>query len=192
MWNLPNLLTLGRIAGLPVLLGLLFVHQPWAAWTCLALYTIAAITDFLDGYLARASNQITAIGRFLDPISDKIFVGCILIALVAQGQLGGVWVIPALVIMSRELLISGLREYLGPYNIQVPVSNMAKWKTTIQMFALGFLIVGDFGNVVLPHTLLIGQIGISIAAVLTASTGWAYLKIGWQHMVAQDSKPDSK
>jgi cardiolipin synthase len=185
MWNLPNLLTLGRIVLLPILLLLLAVPASWAAWTALGLYTIAAITDYLDGYLARATNQITPIGKFLDPISDKIFIGCLLMMLAAVGRLDGFWIIPALVILARELLISGLREYLGPYNIQVPVSKLAKWKTAIQMFTMGFLIVGDFGNGVLPNTLLIGQIGLAIAAALTVQTGWNYMVVGMKHMMEQ-------
>ena len=183
MWTLPNLLTMGRIALLPVIVFLFMIPETWAAWTCLALYSVAAITDFFDGYFARAYNQITPIGKFLDPISDKIFVGCLLLMLAAEDRLPGIWIVPALIIMGREILISGLREYLGPFNVQIPVSNLAKWKTTIQMIALGFLIIGNYGDVLVPHTLLIGQIGLAFAAILTVWTGWNYMAIGIRHMI---------
>lgn len=183
MWNIPNLLTMARIALLPVLVFLFMLPQAWAAWTCLGLYAFAALTDFFDGYLARAYNQITPIGKFLDPISDKIFVGCLLLMIASENRLPEYWIIPALVIMAREILISGLREYLGPFNVQIPVSSLAKWKTTLQMVAIGFLVIGPYGDAVLPHTLLYGQIGLAFAAALTVWTGWSYMAIGLRHMI---------
>ncbi len=182
MWTLPNILTLSRIAILPVIIGLFYISAPWAPWLALALYIIAAVTDFLDGYLARSMNKVSAFGKFLDPISDKIFVACIILVLAAFDRLEGWWLIAGLVIFVREFLISGLREFLGPKDVQVPVTSLAKWKTAIQMTALGFLIVGDAGNIILPHTLLIGQILISMAAMLTAYTGWHYLKHSFHHL----------
>ncbi len=182
MWTLPNILTISRIFTLPVIIGLFYWPTPWAPWIALALYTIACITDFLDGWIARSMNSASALGKFLDPISDKIFVACLILVLAAFDRLEGWWLIAGLVIFIREFLISGLREFLGPKDVQVPVTKLAKWKTTIQMFALGFLIVGDAGNVILPHTLLIGQILISIAAALTAWTGWHYLKHSFHHL----------
>lgn len=185
MWTLPNILTLGRIALLPVLVALFMLPSTWAAWAALIVYAIAAITDYFDGYLARTNNQITAIGKFLDPIADKIFVGCLLLLIAMEHRLPDLWIIPALVIMAREILISGLREYLGPYNIQVPVSRLAKWKTALQMVALGFLIIGPYGDVIVPNCLLIGQILLTLAAILTVWTGWNYLRIGVNHMMDQ-------
>lgn len=180
--QLPNLLTISRIALLPVLIGLFFVPESWAAWTALWVYIFCAVTDFLDGWLARKYGSTSKFGTFLDPISDKIMVACLLLVMVGFDRLPGLWMIPALIIFTREFLISGLREFLGPQNIQVPVSKLAKWKTTVQMVALGFLVIGDYGNTVLPHTLLIGQIGLTVAAVITIITGWNYLKIGFQHI----------
>jgi len=180
--NLPNILTLSRIALLPVLIGLLFVPENWAVWTALWIYTFCAITDFFDGYLARKYGSTSKFGTFLDPISDKIMVACLLLMLAGIGRLPDLWMIPALIIFIREFLISGLREFLGPQNIQVPVSKLAKWKTTVQMVALGFLIVGDIGDPIVPHTLLVGQIGLTIAAVITIITGWNYLKVGFKHI----------
>lgn len=182
MQNLPNILTFFRIAILPLIIGLFFLTDGWAAWAALGLYTLACITDFLDGYLARKWNVISPIGTFLDPIADKIFIVSLLIVLAGFDRLEGLWLIPAIVILVREFLISGLREFLGPKNIQLPVSKLAKWKTTVQMFALGFLVVGDVGNTVLPHTLLYGQVLISIAAVLTIITGWRYFVEGIKHI----------
>ncbi|MCB1530867.1 MAG: CDP-diacylglycerol--glycerol-3-phosphate 3-phosphatidyltransferase [Rhodospirillales bacterium] len=182
MFNLPNILTLSRIAMLPVLMVFFFIPAPWAAWSALGIYTLAAITDFLDGYLARSMDQISSFGKFLDPISDKIFVATLLLILVGFDRLTGVWIIPAIVILMREFLVAGLREYLGPLNVQLPVSKLAKWKTTVQMVTLGFLIVGDYGDVILPHTLSYGQWGLALASILTLITGWDYLKTGLKHI----------
>lgn len=182
MWTLPNILTLSRIALLPVLIGLFYWNHPYAPWIALAIYTICCITDFLDGYLARSQNSVSNFGRFLDPISDKIFVACLILVLAAFHRLDGLWLIAGLIIFAREFLISGLREFLGPQNIQIPVTKLAKWKTTFQMVALGFLIVGHPGDVLVPHTLLIGQILLSIAAAITAVTGWHYIKHSFKHL----------
>lgn len=186
--NLPNSLTLFRIAIIPVLVGLFLTQQVWALWTALGLYTLGAITDFFDGYLARRWNQMSAFGRFLDPIADKLLIAAMLILIAAFDRLPGMWTIPAIIIMMREMLIAGLREFLGPHRIVIPVSRLAKWKTTSQMFAMGFLIMGRHGDEVLPHTLLIGQIGISIAAALTIITGWDYMKKGLAHIQTMDDE----
>lgn len=180
--HLPNILTISRIVLLPVLIGLFFIHGAVAAWIALALYIFCAATDFFDGWIARKYNITSGIGTFLDPISDKIMVAALLITLAAFDRLEGVWVIPAIIILSREFLIAGLREYLGPQNIKVPVSNLAKWKTGFQMTALGFLVIGDYGNSILPYTLLIGQILLTVAALITVVTGWNYLKVGFKHI----------
>jgi len=182
MQNLPNILTFGRIAILPVIIGLFFVSGAWAAWIAVSCYTLACITDFLDGYLARKWKVVSPVGTFLDPIADKIFIVSLLVVLAAFERLEGIWLIPAIVILVREILISGLREFLGPKNIQLPVSKLAKWKTTVQMIALGFLVVGDYGDVIVPHTLLIGQILLTGAAILTVMTGWRYLIEGLKHV----------
>ncbi len=182
MTSLPNLMTMARILVIPLIIFLLYIPLAWAAWAALFLYILAAITDFFDGYIARKMNEVSDFGKFLDPIADKILVGSLLVVLAALDRLDGIWVIPAVVIMVREFLISGLREYLGPKNVTVPVMKLAKWKTALQMTALGFLIVGHYGDSVLPYTLLIGQVGLSIAAVMTVITGWHYMRIGFNHM----------
>lgn len=124
--------------------------------------------------MARKFNQISAFGTFLDPIADKIFVGALLILLVAFDRLEELWLLPVIAIFFREFLISGLREFLGPHDVQMPVTKLAKWKTTFQMLSLGFLILGP----VLPHVLMIGQYALLLAALLTVITGWGYMKAG--------------
>lgn len=182
MKQIPNILTISRIVLLPVLIGLFFVPGAIAAWWALAIYTFCAVTDFLDGYIARKYEVTSGVGTFLDPISDKIMVVSLLMALAAFDRLDGVWIIPAIIILSREFFVSGLREYLGPKNVKVPVSKLAKWKTAIQMVALGFLVIGNYGDNIIDHTLLIGQILLTAAAIITLITGWNYLKAGWKHI----------
>ena len=181
MRDLPNILTLSRLAILPVIIGLFYIPQAWAAWTALVFYTAACITDFLDGYLARTMKTESQLGKFLDPVSDKIFVGSLLLTLAAFDRLEGVWIIPAIIILLREFLISGLREFLGP-DKRMPSSKLAKWKTTVQMVTMGFLVMGDYGDVLVSHTLAIGQWGLTLAALLTVITGWDYLKAGMKHI----------
>lgn len=175
MKQLPNILTLSRMALLPVLIWLLYQPESWAMWSALGLYAFSAITDFLDGYIARKMDIVSPFGTFLDPIADKVFVAIILIALVDIGRLEGLWTIPVIVIFTREFLVSGMREFLGPKNIKLPVTQLAKWKTTFQMVALGILIYGGtatFG----------GQLTLAVAAILTFITGWSYLKEGFKHI----------
>lgn len=180
MVNIPTILTIGRLLALPVLVALFFTEDAWplAIWLNLALYIIAALTDFLDGWWARKFNQITPLGTFLDPISDKIFVGAMLVLLVAFGRLDGLWVVLPIIIMSREFLVSGLREFLGPHNVQMPVTKLAKWKTASQMLAIAILIIAP----ALPYALIAGQSLLAIAAILTIITGWGYLKVGLDHI----------
>jgi CDP-diacylglycerol--glycerol-3-phosphate 3-phosphatidyltransferase len=183
MKHLPNILTLLRIALILPMTALFFLENTWgltAVSINMGLYIIAALTDFLDGWLARKLNVISPLGTFLDPISDKILVGCLLVLLVGFGRLEGLWMLPVLVIMTREFLVSGLREYLGPHNVQMPVTKLAKWKTAVQMLALGFLVAGPAA----PSVLMAGQGLLCLAALITAVTGWGYLKAGLAHMRA--------
>ena len=188
--NLPNILTLSRILAIPVVVGLMLLDGPMGHWLALAAYVFACVTDFLDGYLARAWRQQSALGQFLDPIADKLLVAAVLLILVAQGPIRDLTILPAAVILCREILVSGLREFLAQVRVSVPVSRLAKWKTTLQMLALGFLIVGaagpDFGPVT---TAEIGVYGLWIAAVLTLVTGYDYLRAGLRHMATQAPPP---
>ncbi len=187
LFSLPNILTLSRIAAIPLIVGLMFVPAAWADWLACALFAAAAVTDYLDGYLARVWSQMSAIGKFLDPIADKLLVAAVLFMLVAAEKIGQVSVLPAVVILMREVLVSGLREYLAGIRVSVPVSRLAKWKTATQMVALGVLIVGDSGPDILPVR-MIGEVGLWIAALLTLVTGWDYLRSGVRHMAAEDER----
>jgi cardiolipin synthase len=177
MMNLANTLTIGRLLLLPFIIWLFFLPGANAAWWCFALYVIGAITDFLDGWVARKFNQVSEFGKFLDPISDKIFVAVILLMLVAIGRVTDYWVIAIMVIFTREFLVSGLREFLGPKNVKLPVTNLAKWKTTVQMIATGALIIAPY----IPFGFEIGLYGLAIAALLTVMTGWGYLAAAKEH-----------
>ncbi|UEM19571.1 CDP-diacylglycerol--glycerol-3-phosphate 3-phosphatidyltransferase [Skermanella mucosa] len=179
--SLPNLLTLSRIIVIPIIIGLFFVREHWAAWTACGLFALAAITDYFDGYLARSWSQVSLVGKFLDPIADKLLVAAVLFMLVAVDKLSGISVLPAVVILLREVLVSGLREFLAGIRVGMPVSKLAKWKTAIQMVALGILIVGDDGPSGVPVQ-MIGEVGLWAAGLLTLITGWDYMHAGWKHM----------
>ena len=188
--QLPNLLTMSRIAAIPVVVCLmLFVAPPAGNWLAFAVYCYAAITDFFDGYLARAWGQQSSLGRFLDPIADKLLVAALLLTLVGVGRFSGVHVLPAAVILCREILVSGLREFLATARVGLPVSMLAKWKTTVQILALGFLIVGPAGPRFGPLTTTqVGLVGLWIAAVLTLITGFDYLMAGLRHINREDAR----
>ncbi|HCB76455.1 CDP-diacylglycerol--glycerol-3-phosphate 3-phosphatidyltransferase [Sphingomonas yantingensis] len=182
MLTLPNILTLSRIFAVPLLVGLLWWPQ-WAAGYAIAfvLYCIVGFTDYLDGYLARSQGTVSKLGIFLDPIADKIMVAAVILMLASTRDIGGVHLIAGLVILLREIMVSGLREFLGSLRVSVPVSRLAKWKTTLQLVALGALIlagaVPDYGFV-----RVVGLASLWGAAVLTLVTGWDYLRVGLRHM----------
>ena len=196
MLSLPNILTLSRIAMIPMLAALLW----WPGWHAgylwaFVLYCLMGFTDYFDGYLARSSGAVSKLGQFLDPIADKIMVVSVILVLAAMGVLRGPYVgdahvIAGMVIVIREIAVSGLREFLGPLQVSVPVSKLAKWKTTFQLVSLGALILGqglpgwlvDVGEITinLPHT--VGLTTLWAAAVLTVITGWDYLRVGLKHM----------
>ena len=184
--SLPNVLTLSRVVMIPLLVAAFFLPWPVANWTALAIFAAASITDFFDGYIARRRAQFSDFGRFLDPLADKLLVAAALLMLAGFDRLPGLAIIPAVVILVREIVISGLREFLAGIKIGVPVSKLAKWKTTIQMVALGFLIVGDAAPAAVPAQ-LVGEIALWIAAALTIVTGYDYLKAGIGHIVAADA-----
>ena len=183
MFNLPNILTLSRIAAIPGVVGFLYMEPPLGNWLAFAIYAAAGVTDWLDGYLARAWKQQSALGRFLDPIADKLLISAILLVLVAVDRFGGLTTLAAVVILSREILVSGLREFLAGAQVSVPVSQLAKWKTTVQILALGFLIVGEAGPQFGPlSTTEVGIYGLWIAALITLVTGYDYLIAGLKHI----------
>ena len=188
MLTLPNLLTLSRIFAVPLLVFLLWKPAPYDYLITFVLYCIVGVTDYFDGYLARAQGRISRLGQFLDPIADKIMVAAVLVMLMASRKADGDvpiiqdWsVIPALIILLREIMVSGLREFLAELKVLVPVSALAKWKSTLQLLALGALILG--GAFPLQHWIhLVGIASLWAAAALTLITGWDYLRVGLKHM----------
>ncbi len=181
--RLPNLLTYGRVAAVPIVAGLLFwPEKDWARWSALAIFILAAVTDFFDGYLARLWSQQSSLGRMLDPIADKLLVAACLLMLCVDRQITGVSIWAAIIILLREILVSGLREFLAELRVSVPVSTVAKWKTALQPVAIGFLIAGPAGEKVLPGTEMIGLALLWAAAVLTLYTGWDYMKASMRHV----------
>jgi CDP-diacylglycerol--glycerol-3-phosphate 3-phosphatidyltransferase/cardiolipin synthase len=185
--SLPNLLTYGRVLAVPVVVMCMFWPEEfWMRWTALGIFALAAITDFLDGYLARIWEQQSSLGRMLDPIADKLLVAACLMMLVADRTIHGWSIWAAIVILSREILVSGLREFLAELRVSVPVSTIAKWKTTVQLVSVGFLIAGQAGETVLPGNVTIGIVLLWIAALLTLYTGYDYFKAGIRHVVELD------
>ena len=192
-YNIPNMLTYGRIIAVPLIVLCFFVEgtlqsTDFARWTALGLFSVASITDFLDGYLARIWNQTSNIGRMLDPIADKLLISVCLLLMAADTEktIAGWSLWAAIIILCREILVSGLREYLAELKVSVPVTQIAKWKTTVQMLALGFLLAGPAGEKVLPYTIEIGITLLWVAALLTIYTGYDYFRAGLKHVVDEE------
>jgi cardiolipin synthase len=183
VFNLPNNLTYGRLVAVPVVAALLLWGGNGARWMALLLFILAAITDFFDGYLARKWGQQSALGRMLDPIADKVLVAVILLVLAADRTISGVHIWAAIIILSREVLVSGLREFLAELRVSVPVTRVAKWKTTVQLLAVGFLIAGPAGDKIMPYVSDFGIAGLWVAAALTLYTGYDYFKAGIGHVM---------
>ncbi len=190
-YNIPNLLTYARIVAVPIIVGCFFVEgqlesSDVARWTALILFAVASITDYLDGYLARIWNQTSNIGRMLDPIADKLLVAAVLLLLAADQTIAGWSLWAAITILCREILVSGLREYLAALKVSVPVTRIAKWKTTIQMVSIAFLLAGPAGDKILPYTTQMGIVLLWLAAILTFYSGYDYFKAGVKHLVDEE------
>src|ERR1700733_12431778 len=174
--DLPNVLTLSRIAAIPLLIALAALRLPGCAFAACLVFAAAGITDWLDGRVARSRRQFSDFGRMLDPIADKLLVGATLLMLAGSGRLGAWGLYPAIVIMLREILVSGLREFLAGIRVGLPVTRLAKWKTGFQMGAVGRLLAGDSGATLLHLSFLpvslIGEVMLWVAAALTLATGW--------------------
>lgn len=184
--SVPNILTYLRIGAVPAIVACLYSSEHLWLWVAVLIFILAAITDFFDGYLARVLNQQSSLGKMLDPIADKLLVGAVLIMLVANETIKGLALVPAIIILSREILVSGLREYLGQMSLSLPVSRLAKWKTTVQMIALGVLIAGAAGEAIFAYTVEVGIAMLWLAAGLTVWTGYDYVRAGIAHLVAAD------
>lgn len=191
MFSLPNLLTMSRIVVIPLVVVTFYFDSPTVRWVALGLFTAAAISDFFDGWLARRWNQVSSLGRFLDPIADKLLIAAVLFMLVAFNRVSEWSVLPAMIILIREILVSGLREFLAELQVGVPVTRLAKWKTAFQMIALPVLLVGNAAPYGIPGQWL-GEGFLLIAAVLTVITGWDYLRAGLAHMRAHPDVPPPK
>jgi cardiolipin synthase (CMP-forming) len=189
--SLPNILTCARILAIPVVVGCIYAQAImdgplWLRWVALAVFIAAAITDYLDGYYARIWNQHSAFGRMLDPIADKLLVASCLLMLAADGIIHGWTLWAAIVILCREILVSGLREYLAGLRVSVPVTKLAKWKTTVQLIAIGFLLAGEAGDELVPVVTQIGLVLLWVSAIFTIYTGWDYFRAGIHHLIKED------
>jgi CDP-diacylglycerol--glycerol-3-phosphate 3-phosphatidyltransferase len=184
--SLPNILTYGRIAAVPVVVACLFWPTDfWVRWIAFGAFIAAAVTDYFDGYIARLWAQQSSLGRMLDPIADKLLVSACLLMLAADGTIHGWSLWAAIVILCREVLVSGLREFLAELRVSVPVTRLAKWKTTAQLVAVGFLLAGPAGEVILPGTTAIGLALLWVSAVVTLYTGYDYFRTGVQHLLEE-------
>jgi cardiolipin synthase len=205
---LPNLLTYARIAAVPLVVACMYWQailegELWLRLVALVIFIVAGVTDFFDGYLARSWGQQSRLGRMLDPIADKLLVASCLLMLAADETIKGWSLFAAIIILCREILVSGLREYLAELRVSVPVTQLAKWKTAMQLVAIGFLLGGAAVDPVLPHSVLewrwhsggeplpagtsIGLVLLWISAILTLYTGWDYFRAGLRHLIEEDA-----
>ena len=190
--KIPNILTIGRIIIVPFFVLAFYLPGFYGDLTACVLFVIASFTDFLDGMLARMMGQESKLGELLDPIADKIIVATALILLVMSGTIRHYEVIAAIIILTREILISGLREFLARGQIKLPVTNLAKLKTFLQMVAIALLLTGETGNKILNfqdyNAQTIGIILLWLSAFLTLYTGYEYLRKGIDHAMSEDNK----
>tara|TARA_B100001248_G_scaffold251050_1_gene225749 strand:- start:162 stop:704 length:543 start_codon:yes stop_codon:yes gene_type:complete len=178
--NLSNVLTLIRVAVIPIIVICIYLKSPFFGWTAFVLFCLASITDYFDGYFARLRNEVTNFGTFLDPIADKLLVASVILILTSKGIIANWETIPALIILLREITVSGLREYLAGIKISIPVSRIAKLKTLLQLFALAFLILSE-GIYNISFIIFIGKLFLWIAGLLTLYTAYDYIKASIKH-----------
>jgi cardiolipin synthase len=191
--SLPNVLTYGRIAAVPAIVLCFYIEGYVGRWLALFIFIAASVTDYLDGYLARVWQQTSPLGRLLDPIADKLLVATALLLLVAERTIGGASLLAAIVILTREIAVSGLREFLAELRVSVPVTRLAKWKTTLQMVALGFLIAGPAGDRLIKYyfadlglVTYVGLLLLWVSALITLYTGYDYFRAGLRHLTGED------
>ena len=195
--SLPNILTYGRILAVPAIVACYMPGTFAGRWLALAIFVAASVTDYLDGYLARLWHQQSAMGRMLDPIADKLLVSTTLLLLASDNTVGEWSLIAAIIILVREVAVSGLREFLAEVRVGVPVSRLAKWKTTMQMVALAFLIAGPAGDMLFSGVQVMGgEMGVIsyigllllwISALVTLYTGYDYFRGGIRHIMSEES-----
>lgn len=186
--HLPNFLTLARIALVPVFVAAFWLPLPAGRWIALAIFLVAGLTDYADGFIARARNAESRLGRMLDPIADKLLVASALMMLVYMDDIRGFVLVPALIILFREIMVSGMREFLASIAVHVPVSSIAKLKTAIQVSALSLLIGAPAVESVFGALHFAGIVALWIAALLTLYTGFAYVQANLAHMSGPEPK----
>lgn len=189
-FNLPNLLTYARILAVPLIVLCFYMEgrirpTDWWRWAAVSIYVIASITDYLDGYLARSWQQTSNIGRMLDPIADKLLVSACLLLLAFDHTIDKWTLWAAIIILCREILVSGLREYLAALKVSVPVTRLAKWKTALQLISIGFLLAGPAGDKILPYTTETGIFLLWVSAIITLYTGYDYFRAGLKHVIEE-------
>ena len=186
-FNLPNILTYGRIAAAPLVGATFYIPGNWGPWIAFIIFCTASITDYFDGYLARAWQQQSALGRMLDPIADKLLVAVSILILVADGMLAGWSIWAGIIVLMREIFVSGLREFLAELRVSVPVTQLAKWKTTMQLIAIAALLIAPALQGAKSGIII--NLGLSffwVAAIVTLYTGYDYFRAGLKHLVTDE------
>lgn len=189
-FNLPNMLTYARILAVPLIVLCFYLEgrirpTDWWRWAAFWIFIIASITDYFDGYIARRWKQTSNIGKMLDPIADKLLVSAVLLLLAYDRTIDKWSLWAGIIILCREILVSGLREYLAALKVSVPVTQLAKWKTTLQLVAIGFLLAGPAGDAILPYTTELGRALLWVSAIVTLYTGYDYFRAGLKHVIGE-------
>lgn len=186
LFTVPNVLTYARIVAVPLVAAAFYLHGDTGRWLAFWIFLGASLTDWFDGYLARVFRQQSVLGRMLDPIADKLLVAVCLLVLVREGTISDLSLWAAVIILMREIFVSGLREFLAELRVSVPVSWLAKWKTAVQLIALGFLLLGPAGNAIVPGCVPIGLTLLWLSALITLYTGFDYLRAGLGHILESE------
>ncbi len=189
VWSLPNILTYLRIVAVPAVVAAFYIEGDGGRWLAFGLFAAASITDYFDGYLARLWKQQSTLGRMLDPIADKLLVSVCLLVLTYYGTIGGFSLWAAVIILMREIFVSGLREFLADLKVSVPVSRLAKWKTTLQLIAIGILLLGPTGDKLVTGITELGLAMLWTAAIVTLYTGYDYFRSGVVHLMEAGHEP---
>jgi cardiolipin synthase len=189
VWSLPNILTYLRIVAVPAVVAAFYIEGDTGRWLAFGLFAAASITDYFDGYLARLWKQQSTLGRMLDPIADKLLVSVCLLVLTYHGTIGGFSLWAAVIILMREIFVSGLREFLADLKVSVPVSRLAKWKTTLQLIAIGILLLGPTGDKLVTGITELGLAMLWTAALVTLYTGYDYFRSGVVHLMEAGHEP---
>lgn len=189
VWSLPNILTYLRIVAVPAVVAAFYLEGDTGRWLAFGLFAAASVTDYFDGYLARLWKQQSTLGRMLDPIADKLLVSVCLLVLTYHGTIGGFSLWAAVIILMREIFVSGLREFLADLKVSVPVTRLAKWKTTLQLVAIGILLLGPTGDKLVTGITELGIAMLWTAALVTLYTGYDYFRSGVVYLMEAGHEP---